>query len=175
MLRILVVAMSLIMAALPAAVAREIDHHAVLAAHNQWRSRVSVPALTHSAALATSAQAWANHLRDHNACQMHHGNRDRAFGENLYWGSAVTWSDGRTELQKISEQVVVDSWAQERADYDAHANRCAPNKTCGHYTQIVWRTTTTVGCGVAICADSQQQVWVCRYSPPGNWVGERPY
>jgi PadR family transcriptional regulator len=44
---------------------------------------------------------------------------------------------------------------------------------CGHYTQIVWSNTREVGCGVA--RDSNREVWVCNYNPPGNWIGERPY
>jgi len=44
---------------------------------------------------------------------------------------------------------------------------------CGHYTQIVWRDTKQVGCGVA--RDNRREIWVCNYDPPGNWVGHRPY
>ncbi len=44
---------------------------------------------------------------------------------------------------------------------------------CGHYTQIVWRGTTTLGCAVA--RSSFREVWVCEYSPAGNIVGQRPY
>jgi len=46
---------------------------------------------------------------------------------------------------------------------------------CGHYTQVVWRSTTTVGCAMAVCKDSQEQIWVCQYQKPGNWVGQKPY
>ena len=46
---------------------------------------------------------------------------------------------------------------------------------CGHYTQMVWQTSTKVGCAMAVCEDSQEQVWVCQYQPAGNWVGKKPY
>jgi pathogenesis-related protein 1 len=44
---------------------------------------------------------------------------------------------------------------------------------CGHYTQIVWRDTTSVGCAAQSCP--QGEIWVCDYSPPGNYVGQHPY
>ena len=42
-----------------------------------------------------------------------------------------------------------------------------------HYTQIIWRDTSEVGCAMA--HSSFREVWVCQYSPPGNVVGQRPY
>jgi pathogenesis-related protein 1 len=149
---------------------------AFIVAHNKWRVEAGVPEkLSYSPALAVSAQAWANNLKQTNHCKMRHSNPDGKYGENLYWGSAMNWSDGRKELQTISPQQVVDSWGSEKAEYDYANNSCAPGKMCGHYTQMVWRTTTSVGCAMAVCEDTQQQVWVCQYQPAGNWLGEKPY
>ena len=157
------------------AVAVEFDTEQMLTTHNEWRKRVGVPALSYSAELAADAQTWAEHLQRTNHCRMQHSKSDGQYGENLYWASAIRWSDGRRDLHNVSAKKVVDSWAAERGDYDYRMNRCAPGKMCGHYTQVVWRSTTRVGCGVAMCSDSKEQVWVCRYQTPGNWVGERPY
>ena len=41
----------------------------------------------------------------------------------------------------------------------------------GHYTQMVWPTTTRVGC--AIASNSQNDFLVCRYSPAGNVMVKR--
>ena len=43
----------------------------------------------------------------------------------------------------------------------------------GHYTQIIWRNTTRIGCGLA--SNAQRDVLVCRYSPPGNFIGQRVF
>jgi hypothetical protein len=39
----------------------------------------------------------------------------------------------------------------------------------GHYTQLLWPTTTGVGCAKAI--NGNAQVITCEYTPPGNVVG----
>ena len=69
------------------------------------------------------------------------------------------------------ENQVVDAWAAERSAYDYRKNSCSAR--CGHYTQIVWRDTRQVGCGVA--QKNRREIWVCNYDPPGNIMGERPY
>ena len=155
--------------------ALDFDTHEMVAAHNRWRKTVGAPPLSYSADLAASSQEWADHLKESNHCQMQHSKPAGKYGENLYWASAVQWSDGRRELQHVSPSKVVDDWASERADYNYKRNSCTPGKMCGHYTQVVWRSSTSVGCAAAVCEDSHEQVWVCRYQPPGNWVGEKPY
>jgi len=56
-------------------------------------------------------------------------------------------------------------------NYNYKTNRC--KGMCGHYTQIVWRDTKELGCGVARGGD--REIWVCDYSPPGNYQGRLPY
>ena len=149
-----------------------IDSGSLVATHNRWRAQVGVPPLRWSDVLARGAQAWADELRKNN-CAMVHANQSQ-YGENVFWASATRWSDGSREVQDISAKLVVDDLASELLDYNYETNSCAPGKMCGHYTQIVWRDTEEVGCAKAIC-DDKSQVWVCRYSPHGNIVGEKPY
>lgn len=148
----------------------------ILAAHNKLRAEAGVTEpLSYSPKLAKSAQIWANHLQRKHACQMQHSDTKGRYGENLYWASPLIWSDGRRELRKITPAEVISSWGKEKADYDYVSNSCAAGAECGHYTQIVWRETTKVGCGFAVCNGSQEQVWVCQYAPAGNILGEKPY
>ena len=68
----------------------------------------------------------------------------------------------------------VSSWASEAADYDYASNTCAG--VCGHYTQVVWATSTKLGCGVSTCAGlTYGHTIVCDYAPGGNISGQRPY
>ena len=148
----------------------------IIATHNHWRSAVGTSPVVWADDLASAAQQWADHLAAEKGCNMVHSSSSarQKTGENLYWASPLRWSDGRLELQNVPGKKVVDAWGSEKNDYDEASHRCAPGKVCGHYTQVVWHSTREVGCGKQQCADLSQ-VWVCRYRPTGNWVGERPY
>lgn len=155
--------------------AADVDAAAILAAHNKWRAKVGAGALEYSSSLAASAQKWADELKANNHCNMRHSKSDGAYGENIFWASALQWSDGRREVMKIPAAKPVDSWASEQADYHYSSNSCDAGKVCGHYTQLVWKNSSRVGCAMAVCEDSKDQVWVCQYQPAGNWVGQKPY
>ena len=154
----------------------------MLSAHNDWRSKVGSPALTWSNSLQTEAQNWANKLKA-KGCGMKHSTGSS--GENLYWASAKKSASSKdaagnwiwnNTLQTVSDKHVTDSWGNEQQWYDYASNQCnAPaGKSCGHYTQVVWKDTKEVGCANAVC-DDFSQVWVCNYAPAGNYVGQKPY
>ncbi len=130
----------------------------MLAAHNAFRAQFKLRPLVWSDSLASAAQSWANYLSKRR--QFYHESQPW-HGENLFeiQGGGATPDD------------VVHDWASESLDYDYHSNGC--NSVCGHYTQIVWRSTVEVGCAVA--RGGGREVWVCRYSPLGNVAGQRPY
>jgi len=146
--------------------------------HNELRAALNVRGLTWSDELAGVAQEWATHLAKNNQCKMKHrpkhGNYSRHYGENIFWASALRWSDGKREVQKISPDIVVKSWASEAKNYSYNNNTCRKGKICGHYTQVVWESSTRLGCGMAVCPDNGQ-IWVCSYDPPGNYIGRKPY
>ncbi|MGC4055898.1 MAG: CAP domain-containing protein [Paludibaculum sp.] len=132
----------------------------MLAAHNAVRARLGLPPLEWSVELEAVAREWARSLSANGQFRHRPSNR---FGENLF----VIQGDQATP------QFVVNSWASEAKDYNLARNTCRAGAQCGHYTQIVWRTTRQVGCAVGRRGD--REVWVCNYNPPGNWEGERPY
>jgi len=135
----------------------------ILAAHNPVRKTVGVPPLVWSDRLAAVAQEWADTLVKHK--EFKHRPHSM-FGENLF--------EIRGPRAHASPSQVVQAWASESRDYDYRAIQCRNgSRSCGHYTQIVWRTTKQVGCAVA--RGDRREVWVCNYDPPGNWVGSRPY
>ncbi|KAF2317182.1 hypothetical protein GH714_015301 [Hevea brasiliensis] len=68
----------------------------------------------------------------------------------------------------------VSAWAAEEKYYTYATNSCEVGQMCGHYTQIVWKTTRRIGCARSVCDDGDVFM-TCNYDPPGNYVGERPY
>lgn len=160
---------------------RPLDPYKMVRAHNVWRTRAGLPGLHWSKKLADRAASWSQELARQSCTMKHSGGK---YGENLFWASPtkVTTENRkgerrqRNELQEVTEQQVVDSWANERQWYSHETNTCnAPaGKSCGHYTQLVWKSTLEVGCARAICPDNAQ-IWVCLYDPPGNYRDKRPY
>jgi uncharacterized protein YkwD len=135
------------------------------AAHNRVRARLKIAPLEWSPELARFAQKWADKLA-RRGCDLQHRPRTgpdaQRHGENIF---AISGAPATADT-------VVDAWAAEAEFYDARTNRC--KGVCGHYTQVVWRASKRVGCGMATCGDDIE-VWVCNYDPRGNWNGERPY
>jgi uncharacterized protein YkwD len=158
----------------------KIDADAITKAHNDLRAKYASPALTYSKKLEKLAQEWVKKLQA-DGCKMVHSHGST--GENLFWASAYKSADSKDNkgnwiwhpsLQKVNAKEVVQAWYDEERWYDYKDNSCQDNEVCGHYTQVIWKTTTELGCAAAACGD-RSQVWVCEYAPPGNIVGERPY
>lgn len=60
-------------------------------------------------------------------------------------------------------------WYEEIDLYDF--NNPGFSSDTGHFTQLVWKSTTDVGCGLSI-SGSNKIYAVSHYSPPGNFRGE---
>ncbi len=156
----------------PTSTTPSVSAEKMLRAHNSVRSAHGVSPLTWSASLAKSAQTWSDQLKTE-SCKMRH-DYDSSYGENIFWKSL---SGGDTNTQISSDADAVAWWAAEEKYYSYETNECKPGSVCGHYTQLVWAETTEVGCGVSSClsGSTRSDIWVCRYNPPGNVIGESPY
>ncbi|CAA0809702.1 CAP (Cysteine-rich secretory proteins- Antigen 5-and Pathogenesis-related 1 protein) superfamily protein [Striga hermonthica] len=131
------------------------------AVQNAARAALGLRPLVWDPKIARYAARYAG-LRRAN-CALVHSNGP--YGENIFWGSG----DGWTPVQAAA------AWVSERHGYRYRSNSCANGEECGHYTQIVWRATTRVGCARAVCYGRKGVFMICNYDPPGNYIGERPY
>ncbi len=167
----------------------------ITAAHNAVRAAASNPvpktplgALKWSPTIAAWAQEWADKQAMTNCSgsqNPHHPSADlqaKGYGENIaFFGKSGSGSASKAED-------AVNGWAAEKSCWtygkfmttDSCNATCIKNLNsngCGHYTALVWSTTTEVGCGVATCKSGvfNMDIWVCNYSKAGNWLGQAPY
>jgi pathogenesis-related protein 1 len=141
--------------------------------HNQVRAAVvtatPLPALEWDASLAATAAAWVATCTDTMApAGLIDHNPNRSQGHPWYVGENVFGGGGN-----VTAKQAVDLWAAEKANYNYDNNTC--NGVCGHYTQIVWRTSVKLGCAKGTCAGfTYPNSIVCNYGPGGN-SGGKPY
>jgi hypothetical protein len=136
----------------------------VLSAHNQARGRFGVPALTWSQQLASEAMLHAQHMAQTGIYghDQTPGRRKKA-GENLWRGQRGVFS------YDTMVGVMVDEAKHFRPGVFPNVSRTGDWSKVAHYTQIVWPTTTEVGCALASSATTDY--FVCRYAPTGNKDG----
>ena len=137
----------------------------ILDIHNQERAAVNVPALSWSNSLASNAQSWANQLLAEG--KFEHSS-DTSYGENIAQLSRINPNPNVIDLSKM-----VQTWVDEKNFYNGQPITIDNFMQFGHYTQMVWKSTTEVGCGMA--SDTDKDILVCQYTPSGNQVGQSAY
>jgi len=137
----------------------------ILAAHNRERAAVGAPPLQWDATLAEHAASYGPVLASlrHLVHSPREGRPDER--ENL----AMAWHG------TLSPEDLVAMWSRERqllepgSYLSPGASRTGRWEDIAHYTQMVWPTTTRVGCAIY---PADWDYLICRYSPPGNKDGK---
>ena len=137
----------------------------LLAAHNRERRAIGVPPLRWSPFLADHARLWALELARTGSFRHSPPAMRKGEGENLFMGT--------TGAYRYEEMIgyFIGEARDFRPGRFPQVSRTGKWQDVGHYTQLIWPTTTEVGC--AIATGRGQEYLVCRYAPPGNVVGER--
>ena len=86
------------------------------------------------------------------------------YGENL----AFFQGFGTSELQLLQEAVRL--WYEEIKDYNF--NQPGFSEETGHFTALVWKSSTRFGIGIAIDPKTTRTFIVMNLSPPGNVIGQ---
>jgi uncharacterized protein YkwD len=137
----------------------------LLTAHNAERAVVGVAPLIWDPALAASAAAYGPALAASGGLQHASAEVRAGQGENLWRGTRGAYS---------LERMVAD-WASEKSIFRPgifpNVSTTGNWTEVAHYTQIIWPTTTRVGC--AVHQSAQWDYLICRYSPQGNVNGSR--
>ena len=130
--------------------------HPGLDEHNTLRALHDVPPLHWNPDMAALAKQYAdllihNNTFEHGMLVDAHGKR---MGQNLAWGTSPTYG--------VKDAIM--AWYNE----GTHYNYSTPsfNPATAHFTQLVWKSTTDVGIGIA--TDGHKTIVVANYMPPGN-------
>lgn len=127
---------------------------AVINSTNFFRGTFQASPVSWNSTLASYASDYAD-----NCVFKHSGG---PYGENLAVGYGTV-------------ALAIDAWAAEEGQYNW--GRQGFSESTGHFTQLVWKNTTSVGCGLVQCDNqagdgAKGPYLVCEYFPPGNVQGE---
>ncbi|MGC1931021.1 MAG: CAP domain-containing protein [Candidatus Nitrosopolaris sp.] len=144
----------------------------ILTLMNRERAAVGVQPLVWNDTAAAHAKAWAEYLaagktgalgvthciyvpgwEQIESCTHHEG-------ENLVWYAPHDANRSAADY--------LNFWLSEKKDY--HGGPPTSTPVTGHYTQIVWNTTKSVGCGIAVMSFGPKgDIMSCRFYPAGNY------
>lgn len=140
----------------------------MVSAHNYERAALGVGPVRWNDSLAAGAQEWADHLSA--TGQFAHSPDEKGgpqIGENIWGGTK-----GHFSLESM-----VHLWIAEKQHFVPgtfpHTSATGNPADVSHYTQLVWRDTVEIGCGLS--GAGGEEILVCRYSRPGNVVGQEVY
>ena len=118
--------------------------------------------------MSKDAAEWATQMAKED--RMYHSENEARpnQGENLFYTTAT---DSLTSARNASQL-----WYEEIELYTYSPILSGENDfyAIGHYTQMIWSSTTEVGMAMAVSGSGKTYV-AARYSPQGNFVGEYPY
>ena len=132
---------------------------ATLATHNKYRRMHGVEEMVWDQKVAKFSQKWCNYLRDTGSFKHSQGS---GYGENLYLRT------GSNSDKIDAGEGAVTGWYNEISEYEF--NSPGFSFATGHFTQVVWKTSTRLGCAVSQKKESSytKSYVCCNYSPPGN-------
>ncbi|CAG8908295.1 unnamed protein product [Penicillium egyptiacum] len=143
----------------------------VLHYHNIHRSDHSSSALTWSDDLAQAAHTLASR------CEYGHDtsipSASGSYGQNIAYG----YDEAQVGEKIISEMMYTDEAPYFASLYGQDSPDMSNFSKWGHFTQIVWKGTSQVGCATVSCSDLKNvggpaPYTVCNYGSPGNYAGE---
>lgn len=123
-------------------------------AHNNYRTMHGCPPLVMCEELSAIAQSWAEKLAEKGFLQ---------YSENPCLGENISLVD--LDATRKGEQIVKE-WYKEINNY----NYSKPGWKRGsyHFSQLLWKSTTEIGVGVAKIPGQNKAYVVVNYRPAGN-------
>lgn len=145
-----------------------------LSKHNSYRATHRSPSMTISSSANNTAQSWAQYLASSGSFQHSSASQRNNAGENLY----VYYTTAPSISSDSLANTAVKSWYDEVKAYNY--NSPGFSSATGHFTQVVWKSSTQLGCGAARGTKTMNGTKfnafyvVCHYVPAGNVQGQFP-
>jgi len=139
----------------------------VLEKHNEYRCRHGVELMTWDDEIAANAQQVADAgVFAHSSQASRQGVAGfRQLGENIAWGWPTRTGTDSTEAWYAEIEDTVDGLGTPSSCSDG-----VDGKAVCHYTQVVWKSSTKLGCGKGSVDGGD--FWVCQYGSGGNVNGQ---
>ncbi|MFF0228594.1 CAP family protein [Streptomyces sp. NPDC004629] len=135
-----------------------------LKAHNGYRARHGAPPLKTDQATVDYAKQRVTLFSEYEGLSHGHAGLRPGYGENTFWAG----SSSPDKVTSCSD--AVKTWYSQGVKYDY--NHPGFSQDTGFFTQVVWKSTTTLGCARAAGRGSAwyETYIVCMYQPAGNIV-----
>ncbi|KND95218.1 Pathogenesis-related protein 1B [Tolypocladium ophioglossoides CBS 100239] len=139
---------------------------------NQARQAQGLQPLSWDPNLAAYAQFWANEMASGQQPFAHATGQYRPNqGENLYERA----SGQCDSAYENPVQTAMRAWLAQASLYNGQPITTG-HEPWLHWSQCMWSTTTHIGCARAYSISEAYKVYdVCRFTPEGNVVGEKPF
>ena len=126
-----------------------------LAEHNRVRSDIGLNPVTWNTDLAIGAEEYSKQCKFEHSSQNNRLYNGIMLGENLAYG---------TPYNQFTDKTMFKLWEDEKELYKyPQTVEEAVNNSAGHYSQIVNKGLTEIGCGCSNC--NGDKLCVCRYKP----------
>jgi len=141
-----------------------------LDAHNKYRTKVGYNNLEWDDDLASQSKNYANYLASTNT--FAHGDlcNPNCNGSPCPDGGNRCGQNLEKATPSTNPQQSVDNWYSEISKYSGSQSCDSGNMKCldsaGHYTQVMWKDATKVGCGIS----DNNKISACLYDK-GNLIG----
>ena len=147
----------------------------LLAQHNKYRKMHDAPELTldnELIKLATdysAALAFKPDIYTITPSGSKNKNKEK-LGENIFTCTSVLKEDNCYDIEST---IPVDEWYNEMKNY----NFSKPGFTIdsSHFSQLVWKETTKMGCGASVRDDGVTYKVVCNYYTAGNILSPQKF
>jgi hypothetical protein len=128
---------------------------------NMYRGKNNAPPMIWNTKCSIFSQDWSNYLLSNNLFK-HSGTQ--LYGENLAFFQG--YDIDIVKLMKLS----IDAWYNEISLYDF--NNPGFSQATGHFTCLVWVSSTEFGMGISIDNNTQKAIISMNTLPPGNVIGK---